>query len=291
MDIFFEYFWMLVGNGRIGYTRSCSFTIAWQWWTSPSVLCWGRSVPRFEVFDETISTKSCDRQKRAFNCRRRYSRRRNSCCTFGVITSYFRILKGPTCCNERWGLWAIRIVGVLYNFIHIREGAFSGPEDFSYCEISLSVTEGQPGPHQRTSWAFILRGRPCDTSTRRIDLLISVEVSNNSGPGSVVGIATGYGLDGPGIESRRGSRFSAPVQTGPGAHPASSTMGSVSFPGERAAGAWRWPLTPFKCRWSWKSRAIPVLPLWAVRPVQSLRACTRVHFTFLSNNSSRKKDK
>ena len=29
-----------------------------------------------------------------------------------------------------------------------------------------------------------------------------------------------------------------------------------------------------------KSRAIPLLPLWAVRPVQSLSACTRVHFTF-----------
>ena len=32
--------------------------------------------------------------------------------------------------------------------------------------------------------------------------------------------------------------------------------------------------------WSWKSRAIPLLPLWAVRPVQSLSACTRVTFTF-----------
>jgi hypothetical protein len=30
--------------------------------------------------------------------------------------------------------------------------------------------------------------------------------------------------------------------------------------------------------WSWKGRAIPLLPLWAVRPVQSLSACTRVHF-------------
>ena len=28
------------------------------------------------------------------------------------------------------------------------------------------------------------------------------------------------------------------------------------------------------------SRAIPLLPLWAVRPVQSLSACTRVRFTF-----------
>ena len=28
------------------------------------------------------------------------------------------------------------------------------------------------------------------------------------------------------------------------------------------------------------SIAIPLLPLWAVRPVQILSACTRVHFTF-----------
>ena len=54
------------------------------------------------------------------------------------------------------------------------------------------------------------------------------------GPGSIVGIATGYGLDGPGIESRWGARFSAPVQTGPGAHPASCTMGTGSFPGVRS---------------------------------------------------------
>jgi len=53
------------------------------------------------------------------------------------------------------------------------------------------------------------------------------------GPGSVVGIATAYGLDGPGIESRWGARFSAPVETGPEAHPASCTMGTASFPGVR----------------------------------------------------------
>ena len=53
----------------------------------------------------------------------------------------------------------------------------------------------------------------------------------DSGPGSSVGIATGYGLDGPGIESRWGPRFSTPVQTGPGSHPASCTMGTGSFPG------------------------------------------------------------
>ena len=62
--------------------------------------------------------------------------------------------------------------------------------------------------------------------------------------GSVVGIATGCGLDGPGIESRWGARFSAPVKTGPGAHPASCTMGTGSFPGVEAAGTWGWPPTP-----------------------------------------------
>jgi hypothetical protein len=49
------------------------------------------------------------------------------------------------------------------------------------------------------------------------------------GRDSVVGIATRYELDGPGIESR-GARFSAPVQTGPGAYPAFCTMGTGSFP-------------------------------------------------------------
>ena len=34
--------------------------------------------------------------------------------------------------------------------------------------------------------------------------------------------------------------------------------------------------------WSRKSRAIPLLPIWAGRPVQSLSACTTVTFTFTS---------
>ena len=33
-----------------------------------------------------------------------------------------------------------------------------------------------------------------------------------------------------------GARFSAPVQTGPGAHPASYTVGTVSFPGVKQPG-------------------------------------------------------
>jgi hypothetical protein len=57
-----------------------------------------------------------------------------------------------------------------------------------------------------------------------------------SGRSSSAGIATGYGLDGPGIEFRWGTKFSAPVQTGPGAHPACCTMGTGSFPGVKRPG-------------------------------------------------------
>jgi hypothetical protein len=53
---------------------------------------------------------------------------------------------------------------------------------------------------------------------------------------SSVGIATRYGLKGPGIESPWGARFSAPVQTGPGTHPASYTMGTGFFLGGKRPG-------------------------------------------------------
>jgi hypothetical protein len=49
----------------------------------------------------------------------------------------------------------------------------------------------------------------------------------DGGLDSVVGVATGYGLDCQGIDSRWEARYSAPVQTGPGAHPASCTLGKV----------------------------------------------------------------
>jgi len=75
-----------------------------------------------------------------------------------------------------------------------------------------------------------------------------------------------------------GARFSALVQTGPGAHSAYCKMGTASFRGkerpERDAGS-----SPLLVPWSRKRRAIPLLPLWAVRPVQSLSACTWVNFT------------
>ena len=89
-----------------------------------------------------------------------------------------------------------------------------------------------------------------------------------------------YGLDGPGDRIPVGARFSAPVQTGSGAHSVFCTMGTGSFPGVKIGQGVT--LTPHSLLvpWSRKSRAISLLLLWAVRLVESLSACTRVHFTF-----------
>ena len=122
---------------------------------------------------------------------------------------------------------------------------------------------------------FILSGKSRPTSGKIFKWICCYSL-----PGSSVGIATWYRLDGPGIESRCGVRFSAPVQTGPGAHPASCTMGTGSFPGAKSGRGETLTPHPLIVPWSWKGTAIPLLPLWAVRPVQSLSACTRVTFTF-----------
>jgi hypothetical protein len=67
-------------------------------------------------------------------------------------------------------------------------------------------------------------------------VIFSFSYKMEHGPDSSVGIMIGYGLDGPGIESRWGARFFVHVQTGPGAHPASCTMGTGSFPGVKRPG-------------------------------------------------------
>ena len=57
-------------------------------------------------------------------------------------------------------------------------------------------------------------------------------------------------------------------------------MGTGSFPGVKSGRDVTLTPNPLLVPWSRKGGAIPLLPLWAVRPVQSLSACTRVHFTF-----------
>ena len=68
--------------------------------------------------------------------------------------------------------------------------------------------------------------------------------------------------NGLGIESRWGKIF-PPVQTGPGAHPASCTMGTGSFPGVRSSRGVLLTTHPFLVLRSWKSIAIPLPTLWA----------------------------
>ena len=74
-------------------------------------------------------------------------------------------------------------------------------------------------------------------------IAIIEELGYSSGLGSVVGIATSYGLDGPGDRNLVGARFSAPVQTGSGAHPASYTMGTGFFSGVKSG--WGVTLIPY----------------------------------------------
>ena len=98
------------------------------------------------------------------------------------------------------------------------------------------------------------------------------------GLGSVVGIATGYRLDGPGIESQWGRDFlhlSRPA-LGPTQPPAQWVPGLS--PGIKSGRGVTLTPHPLLLPRSRKSRAIPLLPQWAVRPVQSLSACTGVHF-------------
>ena len=83
-----------------------------------------------------------------------------------------------------------------------------------------------------------------------------------SGPGSLVGIATDYGLDGSGIESRWGRDF-PPVQTNPGAHTACCTMGTESFLGVKYGRGVTMTTHPLLVPQSWKSGVIPLLTLWA----------------------------
>ena len=69
-----------------------------------------------------------------------------------------------------------------------------------------------------------------------------------------------------------GARFSTPVQTGPGVHTTSYTMGTGSSPEVKRPG--RAVDHPFHLASRLKkSRAIPLLPAWA------FMACSRANFT------------
>jgi hypothetical protein len=79
----------------------------------------------------------------------------------------------------------------------------------------------------------------CKSERSEILHMICRPTAIESGLGELSRIATHYGVDGPGIESQWGTRFFAPVQTGPGAThlPMQWVPGVVS--GNKSAVAWR----------------------------------------------------
>jgi hypothetical protein len=100
-----------------------------------------------------------------------------------------------------------------------------------------------------------LKRRPLEAANKYIyDYYVYYE------PGSVVGIATGYRLGGPGIESRWVEIF----RTCPDRHWGPSTLlynGYRVFPGGKERPGRDADPSPLLVPWSRKGRAIPLLPL------------------------------
>ena len=89
-----------------------------------------------------------------------------------------------------------------------------------------------------------------------------------------VGIATRYRLDLSEDRVPVEARFHAPVQTGPGAHPASCTVGTGSFRGVKYGRGVVLTTHLLLVPQSWKSRTVPLTTVWATTgPVTG-------HFTF-----------
>jgi hypothetical protein len=70
---------------------------------------------------------------------------------------------------------------------------------------------------------------------------------NRCRPGSSVGLATGYGLDGSGSNPGGGEIFRLHPDR-PWGPPSLLYNGYRVFPGGKVAGAWCWPHSPFYCR-------------------------------------------
>ena len=82
------------------------------------------------------------------------------------------------------------------------------------------------------------------------------------GPGGSVGIATNYGLDGPG-SNPGGEEIFPPSRSALGPNQPPGTMGTGSFPGVKCSRGVLLTTHPLLVPRSWKSRAIPLPTLWA----------------------------
>jgi hypothetical protein len=107
------------------------------------------------------------------------------------------------------------------------------------------------------------------------------------GRDSVVGIATRYGLDGPGLESQWWRDFPHPSRP-----PLGSTQPSIQwvpdlFPGGKEAGAWRWPPTPSSAEVKERVELYPYSPSGASWPVLGWTLLLRL--SWLSFTESKKR--
>ena len=107
-----------------------------------------------------------------------------------------------------------------------------------YPDRAMAQALGLLAPHQvpfQSTW---------NLSTKWQQDRFFINYFSFSGPGSSVGIATGYGLNGPGIESRWGGEIFRTRPDRPWGPPSLLYNGYRVFPEGKAAGAWRWPSTP-----------------------------------------------
>ena len=146
-------------------------------------------------------------------------------------------------------------------------------------QVQISAT-GRSSPRRILPGFFSFSVTKCNNNPLHLQWV------GRRGCGSVssVGTATVYGLDVPMIESPWGRDF-PPVQTGPGAHPASCKMDTGSFPGVKCG--WGVLLTPHPllAPRSWKSRAIPLPTVWVPNgPVTGLLYFFKIEEAGLNNH-------
>jgi len=112
------------------------------------------------------------------------------------------------------------------------------------------------------------------TEIRKNSVLIAYKLTSgfhdNIGPGSVHGISTGYGLSGPGIESQWGGKIFRNCPDRPWGPPSLLYNRYRAFPCAKERPGRDADPSPPSSAVVKKSTSILLLPLWAVRPVQSL---------------------